>query len=141
MSKHPTYDKLEPRYFLELKEIMEFSKSKNRPYFLENGEWSCISKLKEYYIFNLTKLGKENPKVMKSYMDFYNIQHKDVFDYKSNYNIKTEFELKSKDSITIKMKKYGATDKEIKEAIDLWININEIMAKENKNNFNLNSNE
>lgn len=130
MSKHPTYDNLEPRYFLDLKKIMKFSKSKNRPYFLENDEWFCISKLNEYYIFNLTKLGKENPKVMKSYMDFYNMKHKDVFDYKAHYNIKTEFELKSKDSITIKMKKDGATDKEIKEAIDLWLNIDEIMAKE-----------
>ncbi len=69
---------------------------------------------------------------MKSYMDFCNMQHKDVFDYKANYNIKTEFELKSKDSITKKMKKDGATDKEIKDTIDLWLNIEEIMAKENK---------
>lgn len=60
------------------------------------------------------------------------MQHKDVFDYKANYNIKTEFELKSKDSITKKMKKDGATDKEIKDTIDLWLNIEEIMAKENK---------
>lgn len=134
MLKHPTCDNLEPRYFLDLKKIMKFSKSKNRPYFLENDEWFCISKLNEYYIFNLTKLGKENPNVMKSYMDFYNMKHKDVFDYKAHYNIKTEFELSSKESIAKIMKENGATDKEIKEAIDLWIKIDEIMAKVKKDN-------
>lgn len=128
--KHPLYDNLEPRYFCDLKRIMKFSKSKNRPYFLENKDWFFITKRNDFYTFELTELGQKNPKVMENYMDFYNIKKENIFNYAADCNLNTEFKHWSKESITKSMKKDGATDKEIKEAIDLWLNIDEIMAKE-----------
>ena len=103
---------------------------KKRPFFMKNKAWYYKTKLGGKDTFQLTELGKSIPEVLKSYMEYYDIKQAALFEYASDYNLDTEFKLWGKEKISAKLKKKGATESEIKEAVDLFLNIDEIIAKE-----------
>ena len=103
-----------------------------RPYFLKNKDWYHKTKLGDTDTFKLTRLGMSIPKVLKSYLDYYRIKQEDVFDYATDFDVKTEFDMWAKDGISKRMKASGAADSEINEAVDLYTNIEDIV-KNGKN--------
>lgn len=103
---------------------------KKRPFFMKNKAWYYKTKLGGKDTFQLTDLGKSIPEVLKSYMEYYGIKQEALFEYASDYNLDTEFKLWATDKISTKLKKKGATYEEVKEAVDLFVNIDEIVAKD-----------
>ena len=66
---------------------------KRRPYFLKNKEWYYKTKLGNTESFKLTKLGMSIPKVLKSYLEYYHIKQEGIFDYATDFDVKTEFDM------------------------------------------------
>lgn len=96
---------------------------------MKNKEWYYKTKLGNTESFKLTKLGMSIPKVLKSYLEYYHIKQEDIFDYATDFDVKTEFDMWAEDGISKRMKASGADDSEIKEAVDLFLNIDEIKKK------------
>ena len=105
---------------------------KKRPLFMKDKAWYYKTKLGGKDTYNLTEIGKSIPEVLKSYMEYYHIKQEALFDYASDYNLDTEFKLWATDKISAKLKEKGATDSEIKEAVDLFVNIDDIANKEDE---------
>ena len=103
---------------------------KKRPLFMKDKAWYYKTKLCGKDTFQLTELGKSIPEVLKSYMEYYHIKKEALFEYASDYNLDTEFQLWGKEKISTKLKNKGATDSEVEEAVDLFLNIDEIIKKE-----------
>ena len=103
---------------------------KKRPLFMKDKAWYYKTELCGKDTYNLTELGKSIPEVLKSYMEYYDIKQEALFDYASDYNLDTEFQLWATDKISAKLKKEGASESEIKEAVDLFVNIDDIIKNE-----------
>ncbi|MDE7159050.1 MAG: hypothetical protein K2N74_05690 [Clostridiales bacterium] len=97
---------------------------------MKNKEWYYKTKLGGKDTFQLTEKGKSIPEVLKSYLEYYNIKQEDLFQYASDYNLDTEFQLWAKERISTKLKNKGATESEIQEAVDLFLNIDDMIKKE-----------
>lgn len=89
---------------------------------MKNKTWYYKTELGGKVTFKLTELGISIPEVMKSYMEYYGILQEYLFKYSTDYSSESEFKKYSAEKIKVKMKSAGATDSEIKEAVDEFLN-------------------
>ena len=97
---------------------------------MKNKKLYCKTELAGNETFKLTKEGMSIPKVFESYLKYFNIKKENVFEYSGDCDIDTEFNVWASKTISEKMKEKGATDVEIKETTELFLNIDEMRAVE-----------
>lgn len=94
---------------------------------MKSKTWYYKTELGGKVTFKLTELGISIPKVMKSYMEYYGIPQEYLFKYSTDCNSESEFKTYPVEKIKAKMKSAGATDSEIEEAVDEFLNFDSLI--------------